>query len=259
MNAEQLGFQFEIAEVREFPWLTNSNGEPVYVIFLNITNLKPKARMITLSMATYVTKDGEQLEQFTWLSGYLIEHGRIKGNAHRKSALAFHKNILGDISAGDSLYVEAVIPDTGKKLTLRFENEGAQGNMPWVICDSEVEDFDVRPSPRVLAKGLAKRIERLEAFEERLGIMLDKLSVTITDDYAYLTIAGEVHLAGGTSLMKDIQLIAVAYDSEGTIIGTESAFYTREKFFGFDVFEISLYATEIGLLAARIRVFPKEV
>ena len=176
--------------------------------------------MITLSLATYVTSGHEQLEQDNGASGYLIQHGRIKGNAHRKSGLIFHKNHLSRISPGDSLYIEVEVPDRAKKLSLRFEKGASQGNMPWTLRGANTEELDVKPTPRVASKALTKHIERLEVFEERFGIVLDKVSVNVSDGYRSLTVAGEIHLAGGGSLAKDIALVAVAYDREGGIIET---------------------------------------
>ena len=254
MNVEQSGFHFEIAEVGEY---TMSGGEPAFIFFLNITNLDSKARLITLAMATYVTSGGEQLEQDIWLTGYLIQHGRIKGNAHRKSGLVFYKNHLSRVSPRDCLFIEVVVPDRAKKFSLRFEKSASQGSMPWDFCGAEVEDFDVKPTPRVASKALTKSVERLEVFEERFGVTLEKVSVNVSDDFAWLTVAGEVHLAGSGSLARDIKLVAAAYDSEGSIIGTGETTVYAQRFSGFDVFTMTIHTADIGLLATRIRVFPK--
>jgi hypothetical protein len=254
MDVEQSAFRFEIVDVVEWQL---TNGEPAFVIFLNITNLDQKARLITLSQLTYITSGGEQLERNLWISGYFIEHGRIKGNAHRKSGLAFYKSYLHRISRGDSLYVEVEVPDRRMKLSLRFEKSASQGNMPWALCDADIDEFDLKPTPRVVSRALTKGIERLEVFEERFGIVLDKLSVNASDDYRFLTVAGEIHLAGSGSLAKDITLVAVAYDSEGCVMETGQSSISAEGFSGFDVFSLTLCATDIGLLARRIRVFPK--
>jgi len=264
MNGEESGFRFEIVAVGEETLVGDRKGQSVYVIFLNITNLDPKARLVTLSFATYVTCAGEQLEQDIWLAGYLVHHGRIKGNAHHRAGLIFPKEQLKKISPGDSLYIEVEVPDRAKKLSLRFEKAesqgnmpGSQGNMPWALCSIDVEAFDVRPTPRVAAKALTKRIERLEVFEEKFGIVLDKLSVNVSDDYHWLTVAGEVHLGGSGSLATDITLVAVIYDSDGGIIATGDCSFSARTFPGFDVFTMTLNAWDIGILATRIRVFPK--
>jgi hypothetical protein len=261
MNGDESGFRFEIIDVKEWEM---TNGEPAFVLFLNITNLHPKARLITLSLATYVTSDGEQLEQDLWVTGYLILHGRINGNAHRKSGLVFYKSHLSKISTGDSLSIEVEVPDRAKKVSLRFEKEAlqdkmpcSQRNMPWAIRAADAEDFDVKPTPRIAAEALTKRIERLEAFEDKFGIVLDKLSVNVRDDYHWLTIASEIHQAGSGSLVTDIALVAVVYDSEGSIIITGNHSFSARTFSGFDVFSMALYAQDIGILATRIRIFPK--
>lgn len=254
VQRDESGFRFEIANVEE---CNMANGNAAFIFYLTITNLEAKARTINLALATYVTDGGEQLEQNIWLNGYLINHGRIKGNAHRKAGLVFYKSHLRRISSGDTLYIEAVVPDKAKKLSIRFEEGPAQGSMPWVNCGMDVEDFDVKPTPRVASKALTKGIERLEVFEERFGIVLDKLSVNVSENYGSVTVVGEVHLMDGTSLAKNLTVVVVAYDSDGSIIGTGEATLYAQTFSGFDILDITLYAADIGWLATRIRVFPK--
>jgi len=252
-HKEEAGFRFEVTEGEEY---TLDNGSAAFIFFITITNLEPKARLIDLSLATYVTGDGEQLEQDDWLKGYFINHGRIKGNAHRKCGLIFYKSHLRGLSSEDTLFIEVAVPDKLKKLSIRFQQAPAKG-MPWSNCAIDTEGFDVKPTPRVASKALTKGIERLEVFEERLGIVLDKLSVNVSDDYGSVTVVGEIHLKDGMSLAKDTSVVAVAYDSEGHIIKTGTTFLFAHTFSGFDVLDITLFATDIGSLATRIRVFPK--
>ena len=258
MSTDYFGFRFEIVSVKEM-WM--NNGEAAYVIFFNITNLEPKARIVTLSTATYVTKDGEQLEQDLWLLGYVPADGthraRIKGNAHRKAGFVFYKKHLSSVVSLDSLYVDVALEDSKKKLSLRFDNTTAEGTATWPIVEAQVEEMEVRASPRVLSKALTRKVERLEAFEERLGISLDKLSVNVQEHYLWLTVSGEVHQASSGSLSRDVKIVAVVYDAEGTIVETgEVTFYARD-FVGFDVFKLTLHAHEICLIADKIRIFPK--
>ena len=254
MNTEYFGFRFEIS-VEEFERL--SDGNAAYVVFLNTINLEPKARLINLSKATYVTKDGEQLEQDNWFSGYLIEHGRIKGHAHRKSGLLFYKRHLKCVSDGDSLYIDVGLTDSAKKISFRFDNIATDGTTSWTIVEAQVEDMEVRASPRALSKTLTRKIERLDAFEERLGISLDKLSVNVPNDHNPLTISGEVHQASSGSISGNIAIVAVVYDAEGIIVQTGEVTLWKKDFAGFDVFKLTLYGNEIGLIADRIRIFPK--
>jgi hypothetical protein len=258
MSTDYFGFRFEIVSVKE---MRMNNGEAAYVIFLNITNLEPKARIVTLSTATYITKDREQLEQDLWLLGYLpatgIDRARIKGNAHRKAGLVFYKKHLSSADLGDSIYVEVQLADSKKKLSLRFDNTTAELTEPWAISEAQVEDMEVRASPRALSKTLTRKIERLDAFEERLGISLDKLSVSVPNDYNLLTISGEVHQTSSASISGNIEIVAVVYDAEGIIVQSGEVTLWAQHFAGFDVFKLTLYGNEIGLIADRIRIFPK--
>ena len=254
INTNYFGFRFEICSVEQFQI---SNGENAYIFFLNVSNLEAKARLIRVSTATYVTKNREQLEQDIWLSGYLIRDGRIKGNAHRKAGLVFYKRHLSSVVPGDSLYVEVELADSKKKLSLRFDNNTEELTEPWVVSEAQVEDMDVRASPRVLSKSLTRKIERLDAFEERLGITLDKLSVNVSSNYSMLTLSGEVHQSSSGSFSQDVTIIAVLYDAEGTILERKNTTLYARNFAGFDVFELVFYAEEICLIADKIRIFPK--
>lgn len=257
MVADFCGFRFEISSVDEMSF---DQVGPGYLISLDITNLDSKARMIQVSFpATYVTANGEQLEQESWLKGYLpvMQNARIIGNARRKYGLIFRRQHLPRISSADSLYVEFTFPDKRKKIELRFERTAVDAGSQWGISEERVEDFDVKPTPNVASKVLTKGIERLEVFEERLGIILDKLSAKVSDDYSCLTVAGEIHLAGGKSLASNIQISATAYDRDANIVKTGSAYLEARKFSGLDVFSIALYEADIGLNAVKLRVFPK--
>lgn len=254
MNTDYFGFRFEICSVIESQL---KSGEDAYIFYLDVTNLEPKARMITMSDATYITTNREQLEQSIWLSGYFFKHGRIKGTAHRKAGLVFYKRYLSSVVRGDSLYVEVELADSKKKLSLRFDCPAAELTDPWPISEVQVEDMEVRASPRALSKSLTRKIERLDAFEERLGISLDKLSVNVPNDHNPITISGEVHQSSSASISGNIEIVAVVYDAEGSIVQSGEVTLWAHDFAGFDVFKLTLYANEIGLVADKIRIFPR--
>lgn len=94
MSTDYFGFRFEICSIEETQM---QGGESAYIIFFDVANLEPKARLISVSKATYVTENREQLEQDIWLLGYLHGNARIKGNAHRKAGLVFYKRHLNSV------------------------------------------------------------------------------------------------------------------------------------------------------------------
>ena len=63
--------------------------------------------------------------------------------------------------------------------------------------------------------------------------------------------------AASASNNSTFKLVAVAYDSEGSIMGTGESSIYAQRFSGFDVFSMTVHAADIGILATRIRVFPK--
>jgi hypothetical protein len=105
---------------------------------------------------------------------------------------------------------------------------------------------------------VTKLLERLEAFEDRLGVRLESLSVfmeVIGDDCVGLLVRGELHPQAGTELQQDVELIVAAYDSSSRIVGTMSQHFEASGFFGFETFEmiVEIHLNEI----ARVRIYPK--
>lgn len=100
-------------------------------------------------------------------------------------------------------------------------------------------------------------IERLEAFEERMGVHLESLGAELEPmyDYFWLRVRGELHPQSGTELRQDMELVIAAYDTSSKIVGTGSCRFQAEEFFGFEVFEVPIQIHVNDL--KRIRIFPK--
>ena len=103
-------------------------------------------------------------------------------------------------------------------------------------------------------KDVTNLIERLEAFEDRLGISLEGLFATMDED-GDLRVNGELHLREGTELDQDVEVVATVYDSSGRVLYTRSDSIYSDSFFAFEPFSFSLYLE--GYQPARVRVYPK--
>lgn len=104
---------------------------------------------------------------------------------------------------------------------------------------------------------VTSKIERLEVFEERLGVMLESLSAFVDDVVPYfLWVRGELHTRNGTELQEDVELMVAAYDSSGRVIGTGTRRYLAEDFFGLETFDLgfSLPLSQVS----KVRVYPKK-
>jgi len=109
-------------------------------------------------------------------------------------------------------------------------------------------------------KDVSNLIERLELFEERLGVRLESLSATITG-YAtvYVRVMGELHVHEGMKLKQSTQLVAVIYDDSGRVIANVDNVYFKEKFYGFEVFQLIFNLGDPPPPnMAKIRIYPKE-
>ena len=95
-------------------------------------------------------------------------------------------------------------------------------------------------------KDITSLLQRLDAFEERLGVRLEALSAFESkeefQDEADITVRGELHSVNGTNLDQDINLELSVFDAEGRIIETGIDWIQAESFFGFHTFQITCYA-----------------
>ncbi len=115
-------------------------------------------------------------------------------------------------------------------------------------------------SKKELEKILLSKIERLEAFEERMNVRLENLSIKINDiDDGDFTLFGELHPRdGGTELKGRINLMCIVYNAKGEIIKKKQDAIFPEDFFGFEVFDFDFYEDGIIHEIGAIRIYPKK-
>lgn len=106
-----------------------------------------------------------------------------------------------------------------------------------------------------------KLIERLEVFEDRVGIRLEALFANWDDSFApplsYLTVTGEVHPKEGATIHNDSSLVADIYDTAGRLVAHNKKYLYAEKFFGFEPFSIIVRIECPNLQIFKIRLYPK--
>lgn len=109
-----------------------------------------------------------------------------------------------------------------------------------------------------LENHLLTTIERLEAFEDRMNVSLEKLTIRINDvEEGYFTIFGELHPKDGEATLEEgIKLMCIVYNNEGGIIAKEDYIFEPEEFFGFEVFDFNLYENVTAHEVGSIRIYP---
>jgi hypothetical protein len=105
-----------------------------------------------------------------------------------------------------------------------------------------------------MSENIELSVERLEAFEERLGVSIEGLFAYISSGN-YIYINGELHCREGNDLNQDIQLIFSAHNTSGSVLNTTTATIRANSFFGLEIFSgrISPCTGDVS----KIRVYPK--
>lgn len=110
----------------------------------------------------------------------------------------------------------------------------------------------------ILAKSILKKIERLEAFEERLNVRFENISVK-TDNDGWVFVFFELHTNNGTTLEETIRIECTAYDIDGQILEVERCTAYKDNFFGFEVFKLSFQEDGIADKISKLRLYPKKL
>lgn len=109
----------------------------------------------------------------------------------------------------------------------------------------------------ILAKSLLNKVERLEAFEERLSVRFENTSIKVDDD-GWVSILFELHSNKGTTLDGTIVVECTAYDKDGQILGIQNNYAIKDRFFGFEVFELRFAENDIADKINKLRLYPKK-
>jgi hypothetical protein len=107
-------------------------------------------------------------------------------------------------------------------------------------------------------RNLCDIIEKLEAFEERLGVRIEAHSAWCESHYDEyeLFVGGELHAENGNTLKQSITVVADAYNSSNQLLATESHLIDSLTLLGFETFMIWIQRLPHDKIA-KIRVYPK--
>ena len=105
---------------------------------------------------------------------------------------------------------------------------------------------------------LTHLIERLEAFEERMGVRLEALFMSRNSGESHLKLMGELHPMEGSQIQQSIELVADVYDGLGRVVDRGSKHFFAANFFGFETFEFWLGENIPNSTISKIRLYPKK-
>ena len=233
------------------------DGSDGFVIYLKVQNKTSVTQKINVLKANYITIVGEQILQDSWLNGYLKDVDLLMPNTFKQSGLIFYKPKLQQIEQNDVIYITIELPKESCEQSFCFQYKEDK----WLLTNSTINEIEIELTPKQIndihAKSVLKKIERLEAFEERFGISIQNFSI---ENFSLFNIYCEVHPIIGTSITEDIELQCVVYDLDGLILKKTYYRLKMNDFFGFEVVNFTFYSDFIEMIPqiSKIRIFPKK-
>jgi|GEM_PF-2341452 len=106
----------------------------------------------------------------------------------------------------------------------------------------------------ILEKSLLQKIERLEAFEDRLKIRIEKLQINM-GEHGYFELFCEINPLVGTEISDNIKIECVIYDTTGGILDIKRDFIMKDNFFGF---RILCFTIKFNETIGKIRIYPQK-
>jgi len=92
-----------------------------------------------------------------------------------------------------------------------------------------------------MQQDLTQLIERVPEFEKRLNVVLDNLFAAVESSVEGIAVRGELRPSSGNTLDQDLSLTVTVFDANRRIIKTNSTYFDKDKFFGFETFDIDVY------------------
>lgn len=249
---ELMGFNISIDGFNEFTPLIGGQN---YVFFLKIDNLTSNERLLHLNESSYVTNKREHLMQDFWDLGYMKIDDSIKPNSFKKAGIIFCKHKLDSVSDNDILCISFNLPHEGVEVSINFLRK----SKGWEINEINKKDLEIEKpklTPQQLEKKLHNCIERFEAFEERLNVSLENISINVYNEYSnYIEIFCEVHSTNGLTINESMQIEFILYNHESKIIKGAVSSIQSSQFYGFEIVNQQISLDNIDDIA-KIRIYP---
>lgn len=102
-------------------------------------------------------------------------------------------------------------------------------------------------------------VEQIEAFEERLNIRIDNISIKL-EDTNNMKVFCEVFPSTGSTIVDDINIVCILYDKQGSIFDKQEAHIYSEDFYGFEVIDFCFWndKTNFSKEIGKVRIYPKK-
>ena len=107
------------------------------------------------------------------LTGFLANNTSINTGAHRISGAVFLDSTCGGIKDKYKTGLSVVDETNGYKYDVFFVLDNGR----WQLISCDVEEHVKKANKKTIEARLKKSIERIDMFEEKLGVRLDNISI----------------------------------------------------------------------------------
>lgn len=226
------------------------NGEngSGWTIYYSIYNYSDKPIKFTIK-ETNLYSNNAMRERDYYLTGYIITDFELPPKSSITGADIYLKD-NGNFKVNDKFYIKLGDMTRAEEYKLFFEKVDSKNKS--LKCISSEVTQNILLNPKLLQNQLKESIERIESFEEELGIKIENLSVIADDD--------SIHIMGDFFCDKmdsyyNLYLNTTYYDVENNIIGTESTGISGDDFLGFETFDIFKIGIDVSKIN-KIRLYP---
>jgi|GEM_PF-6331951 len=130
---------FNSVEINEM-----EDGNEAFIFYFDITNRHTSRVCVALPLSSYVTNQGEEIEQDAWLEDFALGASPISINAgeSERTGLVFNKSGLELITNGDKLYVYVDSHTSSQRFIFLFVCND-QTNNSFYLNDAYIDDSKV--------------------------------------------------------------------------------------------------------------------
>jgi hypothetical protein len=126
---------------------------------------------------------------------------------------------------------------------------------PFPARSKTLSEINLYKTIKLMSENIELPIERLEAFEERLGVKFESLFIAKTSN-DYISINGELHTNEGLKITQDIELVFSAYNASNSVVGTKKMNISSKSFLCFETF--SCFINKCPGDVSKVRIYPKQ-
>lgn len=226
-------------------------------IFCSILNQSKKRARVKLISSFIINSDSEQRERDYYLTGYQFTEKNIEAEAKCTFGDIFLENNAGKIRVGWRYGVEIQDMTNGKTYDVLFKLDNIQ-TKEWKIISCDITSSLMAVTPKMLSKNLTKSVERIEAFEEKLGIKIENVIVNVSDNFEFIKVLFDMYALNGKSLNSSLYLTTSYYGEDNNLLGISDLIYVDEhSFMGFETCEI-VGEVDNANEVKKIRLYPKK-